>query len=135
VDNPNRWKQRFQNFEKAYAQFNRALAIEEPSEFEKMALVKAFEFTHELCWNTMKDYLEEEGFTDLKGSKDTFRAAFKAEIIQEGEVWMESIDMRVASVHTYNHEVMDETVDFIRDKFAPLLNDWYHIFKDKEREQ
>lgn len=132
MDNPNRWKQRFENFEKAYAQFNRVLTIENPSEFEKMALIKAFEFTHELCWKTMKDYLEEEGHS-VGGSKDVFRTAFQSELITQAETWMESIDKRNETSHAYNSIVMDETVAFIREKFAPLLNDWYHIFKDKER--
>ncbi len=134
MDNPIRWKQRFQNFEQAYAPFNRILAIEHQSETDKMALIKAFEFTHELCWKTIKDYLEEEGHTTLAGSKEVFRTAFQAELITQGEVWMESIEKRNGTSHTYNNLVMDETVAFIRDKFAPLLSDWYHDFKNKERE-
>lgn len=136
MDNPVRWKQRFANFEKAYAMFNQALEIlesEVPSDLEKMGLIKAFEFTHELCWNTTKDYLEEEGHTGLGGSKDVFRKAFQVELITKGEIWMESIEKRNLTSHTYNNLVMNETIAFIRDKFAPLLSDWYHTFKNKER--
>ncbi len=137
MDNPKRWKQRFQNFERAYAMFNRTLEIlefEEPSDLEKMALIKAFEFTFELCWNTTKDYLEEEGFTiDPPSPKSVFRRAFQAEVITDAETWMDVVDKRNGTSHTYNSEVMNETIAFIRDKFAPLLNDWYHTFKNMER--
>ena len=128
MDNPIRWKQRFDNFERAYGQFVKVIEIGELSDIEKMALIQAFEFTYELAWNTMKDYLEEEGFA-LNTPKSVLRQAFQSELITNAEVWMETLKKRNNTVHNYNAEVMEETVAFIRDQFFPLVRDWYYSFK------
>ena len=128
MDNPIRWKQRFDNFERAYGQFVKIIEIGELSDIEKMALIQAFEFTYELAWNTMKDYLEEEGFV-LISPKSVLRQAFQSELITNAEVWMEALTKRNNTVHNYNAEVMEETVAFIQDQFFPLVRDWYYSFK------
>ncbi len=133
MDNPMRWKQRFQNFEKAYAQFAKIVEIPKPSDIEKMALVQAFEFTFELFWKTMKDYLDEEGF-DLDSPKDVIRQAFKSEHIADAEIWMEALKKRNITVHTYDAKIMEETVIFIKDQFFPQVRDWYFAFKKESKE-
>jgi len=97
-----RWKQRFSNYSKAFAQLEKALDKGEYNELELQGLIKAFEFTYELAWNTLKDFLIEKGYTDLIGSKDTIRLAFKVGLISNGEAWMEMIKSRNLSAHTYN---------------------------------
>ena len=86
-----RWIQRFNNFSKAFAQLKDAveLAKQRPlSKLEEQGLIQAFEYTHEMAWNTMKDFLEERGVKNVYGSKDSTREAFKAGLIQPGEVPM-----------------------------------------------
>ena len=61
-----RWKQRFQNFEKAIGFLAEALKIEHPDLLQKAGIIQFFEMSYELAWNTLKDYLEEQGFTDVK---------------------------------------------------------------------
>ncbi len=133
MDNPIRWKQRFVHFERAYTQFVTIIDIGEPDELtdiEKMALIQAFEFTFELAWKTMKDYLEEEGY--MVGSpRAVLRQAFQSEHIKEGEVWLKALRMRNQTVHTYNEIVMDETIDFVYTEFSPQIRDWYHAFKSE----
>ena len=77
AQNPDvRWRQRLQSFRKAFGQLSKAAAIAEGrelSELERQGLIKAFEFTHELAWKTMKDFLESRGTTKLYGSKDATR--------------------------------------------------------------
>lgn len=128
MDNPIRWKQRFANFEKAYTVFARVAVREEFDEIEKMALVQSFEFTFELAWKTLKDYLEEDGF-DVQSPKATLRQAFQSELIKDGEVWMEALKVRNDTVHNYDEEMMTATVDFLAHRFFPLVRDWYYAFK------
>ena len=72
-----RWKQRFANFEKAFITLKKAvLEIKNPSDIEKEGTIQRFEFTHELAWNVMKDFLKEKGIQGLIGSKDATRNAF-----------------------------------------------------------
>jgi nucleotidyltransferase substrate binding protein (TIGR01987 family) len=119
-----RWKQRFGNFSKAFQTLRRAVELAEQrelSELEEQGLIQGFEFTHELAWNVLKDYLEDQGFSGLIGSKDASRTAFKHGLIQDGEVWMDMIKARNLSSHTYNQEVADEIVEGVRHRFFPAF--------------
>jgi nucleotidyltransferase substrate binding protein (TIGR01987 family) len=77
-------------------------------------LIQAFEFTHELAWNTLKDFLEELGSEKIYGSKDATRAAFKAELIKNGEAWMRMINSRNLTSHTYDEAITADIVSAIR---------------------
>lgn len=120
-----RWIQRFNNFSKAFAQLKDAveLAKQRPlSKLEEQGLIQAFEYTHEMAWNTMKDFLEERGVNNIYGSKDSTREAFKAGLIEPGEVWMDMIKSRNLTSHTYNeetaHEISSATIHSYFDAFA-----------------
>src|SRR5882762_9820380 len=100
-----RWRQRLQSFRKAFGQLSKAAATanqRDLSELEQQGLIQAFEFTHELAWNTLKDFLESRGTANLFGSKDVTRQAFTAGLIENGGVWMEMIESRNKSTHTYD---------------------------------
>lgn len=81
-----RWKQRFGNFKKALVHLGDAdqLSGERAlSRLEAHGLIKGFEFTYELAWNTLKDFLVFQGSDDFIGSRDTLRAAFKHQLIRD----------------------------------------------------
>lgn len=80
-------------------------------------MVKAFEFTHELAWNTLKDFLESRGTTELYGSRDATREAFAKGLIAHGDIWMDMIKARNRSSHTYNEKTAREVATAIRDHF------------------
>jgi nucleotidyltransferase substrate binding protein (TIGR01987 family) len=100
-----RWIQRFNHFSKAYAQLNEAVELSRQrklSKLEEQGLIQAFEFTHELAWKLLKDFLEERGVLNIFGSKDATREAFKTGLIKNGEIWMKMIESRNLTSHTYN---------------------------------
>lgn len=111
-----RWQQRLSNYNKALAQLSDAVELARErvlSELEQQGLVQAFEFTHELAWNTLKDFLEYRGNRDIYGSKDATREAFKLGLIENGEIWMDMIQSRNKTSHTYNEETVKEIVTAI----------------------
>ena len=115
-----RWIQRFNHFSKAFAQLKEAVKLSEQrklSKLEEQGLIQAFEFTHELAWSTLKDFLENRGVGDLYGPKDATRAAFKAELIENGDVWMKMIEDRNLTSHTYNMEVAAKIASAILDVY------------------
>lgn len=119
-----RWKQRFQNYSKALHTLRRAVELAEQrplSELEQQGLIQGFEFTHELAWNVLKDYLEEQGYVGIIGSKNATREAFKNGIIDDGPVWMDMIKARNLTSHTYNEEVADGIVKDILTRFFPAF--------------
>ena len=102
-----RWIQRFNNFKKAFSQLNNAIELAKQrklSELEQQGLIQTFEYTHELAWKTLKDFLGTRGVTKLYGSKDTTREAFKTGLVKNGETWMEMILSRNLTSHTYDEE-------------------------------
>ena len=108
-----RWLRRFQNYQKAFTQLTQAVDLSHLralSKLEQQGLIHEFEYTHELAWNTLKDFLEARGAAAIFGSRDTTRAAFTAGLIDQGEVWMQMIQSRNQSTHTYNEEMMTQIV-------------------------
>jgi nucleotidyltransferase substrate binding protein (TIGR01987 family) len=119
-----RWRQRFDNFERALQVLERGvdLARQRPlSELEQQGLIQGFEFTHELAWNLLKDYLQYQGIASIIGSRDATRLAFQNGLILDGEAWMAMIKARNQSSHTYNLEQAQTIACDVIDRFAPLF--------------
>ncbi len=115
-----RWIQRFSNFEKAFGQLSAAVTLaneRDLTDLEKQGLIQAFEFTHELAWNTLKDFLTARGVQKMYGSRDATREAFKAGLIENGEIWMEMIKSRNQTTHTYDEATAAEIVKAVRDDY------------------
>jgi nucleotidyltransferase substrate binding protein (TIGR01987 family) len=115
-----RWIQRFNHFKQAFSQLEKAVMLADQrslTELEEQGLIQAFEFTHELAWNTIKDYLQEQGAVTLYGSKDSTREAYKYHLVENGEIWMEMIESRNLSAHTYNRDLAKRIVQAIRDQY------------------
>jgi len=119
-----RWQQRFSNYRKALQQLGDAVALSESrelSDLEKQGMIQAFEYTHELAWTTLKDFLEYNGQKDIYGSKDASRKAFKLRIIEDGEGWMDMIQSRNKTSHTYNRETAEEIVSAVTMSYYKLF--------------
>ncbi len=120
-----RWKQRFDNYLRALATLRNAveLARQRPlSELEQQGLIQGFEFTHELAWNVLKDFLEEKGISGLIGSRDATRSAFKNGLIEEGEIWMDMIRARNLTSHTYQLELASRIASDILTRYYPAFD-------------
>lgn len=119
-----RWRQRLANYRRALARLRDAvnLAGERPlSDLERQGLIQAFEFTHELAWNLLRDYFRYQGNTAIAGSRDAVREAFAAGLIEDGEGWMEMIASRNLTSHTYNPPVAEAIARRIIERYAPLF--------------
>jgi nucleotidyltransferase substrate binding protein (TIGR01987 family) len=115
-----RWIQRFNHFSKALSQLREAVALAKKrplSKLEEQGLIQAFEFTHELAWNTLKDFLEDRGVQDLYGSRDTTREAFKTGLIENGEAWMAMIQSRNLTSHTCDEATAATIASAIRNTY------------------
>jgi len=114
-----RWIQRFNNYRKAVLQLGKFIEKEELNELEVQGLIQSFEYNYELSWNTVKDYFEHQGETDIFGSRDAFRLAFKRGLVANGEVWMDMIRSRALTSHTYNREAADQIAAKIKNEYYP----------------
>lgn len=126
-----RWQQRFSNYNRAFIKLEEAVKritddykIDEDDFLDdiiKEGLIQRFEYTHELAWNVMKDFLNNAGNTNIYGSRDATREAFAAGLIANGEVWMDMIKSRNKTSHTYNEETADQI-------FMKVVQEYYPVF-------
>lgn len=124
-----RWVQRFDNYEKAIGKIfevtksNRT--IEDLSELEKEGLVQRFEYTFELAWKTLQDYLLYLGFQYQPGPNPTIQGCFENGIIANYDGWRRMLQARNIASHTYNEDDALEIVTSIFFEYSKLLEDLY----------
>lgn len=120
-----RWKQRFQNFDRA------VILLREPMEriaglsnLEKEGTVQRFEVALELAWKTLKDYMEFEGHVIKPLTpRNVIKEAFRARILSDGQVWIDMIDHRNLLSHTYDEVTFEKAVLSICDRYLPAIEE------------
>src|SRR3984957_7769837 len=117
-----RWKQRFSNYNKALSQLRKFIDKGALNELEQQGLIQAFEYTYELAWNVMKDYFTYmQADQNILGSRDAIQLAFNRGLISEGKIWMDMIESRIKSSHTYNEDTAQEIGDKIVGQYYMLF--------------
>lgn len=116
-----RWKQRFHNYGKALSQLQKFIDKGDLNELEEQGLIQAFEYTFELAWLTIKDYYENQGVTDIQGSRDAFKLAANRDLIKDVEKWMDMVNSRIKTTHTYNEEIADEIAKDVFEHYHPMF--------------
>ncbi|MCC5815456.1 MAG: nucleotidyltransferase substrate binding protein [Leptospira sp.] len=126
-----RWKQRLANYASAVHHLREAVHTEDPSDLEKEGTIQRFEFTHELAWKVMKDYLEYEGFTNITGSRSASKEAFKNNLVPDGQIWMDMIESRNQTVHTYDAEILNSEYTNIIERYYPALLEFLEKMEER----
>ena len=124
-----RWLQRLENYERALATLERALSLAATrplSELEQLGLIQTFEFTHELSWLLLKDFLVDQGvsgISGISGSRDAVREAVVKELLPAGteSSWMAMIRSRNLTSHTYNPALAEEIAQLIANQYGKEL--------------
>ncbi len=116
-----RWKQRFGNYRKALNQMSRFIEKGSLSELEQQGLIKSFEYTFELAWKTLKDFLEYSGQSEIYGFRDVIRKAFQLELIEDGDGWMDMLKSRNKTSHTYNEKTSKEVCSAVTSRYFELF--------------
>jgi len=123
-----RWKQRFENYSKAYTSLlesDDALKKEPDNGFIKDSVIQRYEYTVELAWKVMKDYLEEQGFIDVTSPKKVIRKAFEERLIQDATAWMAALNGRNITSHAYDETKANEIIKDISEKYILLFRDLF----------
>ncbi|GJM61992.1 MULTISPECIES: nucleotidyltransferase substrate binding protein [Persicobacter] len=115
-----RWKQRFENYQKALSYLELALDKEDVDEVTRAGIIQFFEMTLELAWKTMKDLLNEEGF-EVKSPRETIKQSLQYGMIEEGHLWLDALQKRNLMAHTYDQASAVEAEDLIRNEYYPLM--------------
>ncbi|MFW2488534.1 nucleotidyltransferase substrate binding protein [Clostridium chromiireducens] len=116
------WKQRFSNYKKAAMQLEEFIEKDELNKFEIQGLIQCFEYTFELAWKTMKDYLENEGF-EVKSPRQTIQTAFQTQLVTDGHTWIDALEKRNLMAHTYDEDVAKEAEQLIKQKYYGIIKE------------
>ena len=125
-----RWKQRFVNFERAYALLESVIDQDNLSDVERAGLIKFFEMAFELSWKLLKDYLGSEGY-DVKSPREAIKQAFQVGLIEDGRVWLIALEDRNLTTHTYDAETARKVERSIKQSYEPLIRLLHNSFAKK----
>lgn len=135
-----RWKQRFHNFNRAFALLREALqerTLDRMSMLEKEGTIQRFEYAYELAWKTLKDYLEYNGSLNLGDdgtARNVFKAAFAANIITDKDVYVDMMLSRNLLSHCYDFDKFTVILLKVQDSYFAALDDLHSYFLGKVSE-
>ena len=122
-----RWVQRFENFDRALVLLREAVTLideyrdtlgPEILRVMREGAIQRFEYTFELAWNTLKDYLVWHKVSVSRGvPSDVIRAAFAGGFIEDGQDWMDALDARNEMSHVYRQQAFERVLDAVRARF------------------
>jgi nucleotidyltransferase substrate binding protein (TIGR01987 family) len=124
MDKKTRWHQRFKHLENAFQFLQQGLKQKTLTPLEEAGIIQTFEFTFELSWKTLKDFLESRG-TIAPFPRDVLKEAFAVQLLHDSKTWLEMLDKRNLLSHTYNREQATKAVDLIKHRYYPVLEQVY----------
>lgn len=110
-----RFEQRRDQFERALARLHEALA-ETETPLVRDALIQRFEFTYEMAWLSLFDFLASKGERVGKQAWAVLPLAFQALLIEDAQLWDEVRISRNLTSHTYDEAKAIAVAAFVRDK-------------------
>ena len=127
-NNDIRWIQRHSNFEKAFSRLDEAMSMSSLTELERNGLVQRFEFTLEIGWKVLKDFLEDQGFDFTPSPKETFRQAQASGYINFAQELIDGLEMRNILSHDYSGEKFETSEKTLREIVFPAIQELNSFF-------
>ena len=118
---------KYENFSTAVKRLNEAnIAYKKNADNDiyQDALIKRFEFTFELCWKTLREFMTEQGYRlELPSPKGVFALAYQEGILDDEALWLDMLESRNLTSHDYGREIAAEIADKISNRYAKALSD------------
>lgn len=131
-----RWQQRFDNFQRALNLLLAAFSskpLDQLNDLEKEGVIQRFEYTFELGWKTIKDYLVYSGIQfSVISPRDVLREAFQARVIADGTVWIAMLDDRNLLSHTYDQAIFERVLGTIHNEYLGPLQDLQKFLQERK---
>ena len=127
--------QKIENYNSALAQLEQAVAIYQKSQQDALyrdGLIQRFEFTVELSWKSLKEYLEDQGFVlPASSPRAVLKDAYAAGVIQDAERWNRILTARNITSHVYDEKTADGVAAQICNDFLPVLQALGRFYRDE----
>ena len=121
-----RWRQRLATFQRALSRLEEVVTLQRQrqlSPLEKDGMIQRFEYTQELAWKVLKNYIEYQGGERLAGSRDTIRQAFALGIITNADPWFDMLESRKETSHVYDEDTENDLLDKITMTYLPIMQE------------
>ena len=120
---------RIENFEKALKKLKQAFLVE-PTELVIDGTLQRYEFTFELAWKTIKDYLEYNGIvSNIASPRNVIQQAYQSKIIKNGDIWIQMMLDRNLLSHLYDEQKSREIYENIKKKYLKQFDDFDEFLK------
>ena len=126
-----RWIQRMANLKVVVENLSAAMSIHQPEPLQRAGIVQYFEMAFELSWNTIKDYLESEGFEGVSSPRAALKKGFEQGLVEDGHGWMKGLEDRNLTSHPYNEDVAIEVEGLVRSKYLSLFRELIAVLERK----
>ena len=117
--------QKIENYHHAMAQLEEAVAVYSRDWGDSLyrdGLIQRFEFTVELAWKSLKEYLEDQGTVlSITSPRAVLKDAYAAGVIMDADVWDEIIRSRNVTSHVYDEKTAIEVADRVCNTYLPIL--------------
>ena len=124
-------KLKHEDFSRALAKLHAALEKDiAADELYLDGLIQRFEFCFELAWKLMKAFLDYEGI-EVNSPRSAIRQAFQTEMVADAEAWLDMLEKRNLSSHTYDEETAKEIYRHVAQKYIFLLDDFATAINEK----
>ena len=133
-----RWRQRLATFQRALGRLEEVVTLQRQrqlSPLEKDGMIQRFEYTQELAWKVLKNYIEYQGGERLAGSRDTIRQAFALGIITNADPWFDMLESRNETSHVYDEDTENDVIDKITMTYLPIMMELKKRMSSIEQEQ
>ncbi len=84
-------------------------------------VIQRFEFCTELAWKTLREYLTEQGYTEINSPKNVMKTAFADGVLNDEQGWLEILDARNITSHVYDEATAEKIFNNIRGTYAKLF--------------
>ena len=86
-------------------------------------VIQRFEFTTELAWKTLREYLIDQGFARKDTPKSVMKDAYAHDFIHDESIWVDMLNDRNQTSHIYQDEIAQQIFERIINKYANELKE------------
>lgn len=93
--------------------------------------IQRFEFCTELAWKTMREYLLDQGYTNINSPKEVIKQAFAFGMIKDNKEWIDLLNDRNLTSHVYDEATAKAIFERIESKYLPLFEEALAYMKEE----
>ncbi len=128
--------QKIENYKRALTQLEEAVKRYRQSPEDTLyrdGLIQRFEFTVELAWKSMKEYLEDQGMVlSIASPRGILKEAYAAGALEDGDQWNKILTARNLTSHVYDEATASNIAQQICAEFLGPLQALMHLYEGEQ---